>query len=154
MRFKDVKRIIDAWDPIGLLSIDCPPDEYDIESKEIWKTAQSNADVDYMSKFIYEYLYERFSEHSQTLDECRTIASKISKLEGDRITLQYLCPLLVREITEDYCNDVIMVALGCTQAHVEDKDSFDKKVAFSTCNNCENYYWDDNEYTFWNDDDL
>jgi len=151
MRFKDVKRIIDEWDPMGLLGIGCPPDEYDIESKEIWETAQYSTDIDFVSTFIYKYLHKMFGEHCQTLEACKIIANKISKLEGERITLKFFCPLLRREITEDYCSDLIMVALGCTKMSVENKDPFDIDVAISICKNCENYYWDYDEYIYWDD---
>ena len=141
MRFKDVKRIIDEWDPINLLSHMCPPDEYDSETREIWKAALGINEVKPLAKSIFKCFNRNFGDFKNYTDDCNVIAEKILKLSGDRAIQIYHCPLLRREISEDYCSTIIMIALGCKNVPVEEKDPIDKKVAINICLACENLLW-------------
>ena len=81
--FKRIKNIIDAWDPIELLVIHCPPDEYDEISHELDKTIANGVDVDALTDSIFILFEQAFGAptFNKSLDECRKIAQKILKEE-------------------------------------------------------------------------
>lgn len=146
MRYKDVKRIIDNWDPMFLWSCGCPPDEYDFESRDIWEAILNNYDLDSLTDLIFN----RF-EQDQTMDSCRTIAEKLLKQKGGRTVLCYYCPLLKREITEIYCSDINMVAFGSIspkQKTLTIKDRIDTKIVKSICLSCDYLYWQKEDLNF------
>ncbi|MHB1453781.1 MAG: DUF1871 family protein [Saccharofermentanales bacterium] len=79
MDFSKVKKIIDNWDPIELLAMHCPQDEYDDISKEI---GNSNIiDANELGNFIYSAFSKSFHSNIFTKDlwECIDIANKILK---------------------------------------------------------------------------
>ena len=45
MNYENVKKIIDEWDPIGLLALGCPPNEYDLEIKLIVNQLKGNPTI-------------------------------------------------------------------------------------------------------------
>lgn len=79
--FEIVKQVIDEWDPIGLLSIHSPKDEYDIETEKI--VEQINIlkpnDVADLSKIISGVFIEMFDEElfDKSYNECEIISNKI-----------------------------------------------------------------------------
>jgi len=149
MRFKDVKMIIDKWDPMNLWRCGCPVDEYDNESQEIWKAALSNSGTEHLAKFIYDLLNEYFCDYCQSLNACKVIAEEVSMLEGERTVLQFHCPLLKQEISEEYCSRINMEALYRGNLLTANGESIDKTEVAKTCRDCTHLFWTDeiiNEY--------
>ena len=135
MRYKEVKKIIDNWDPMNLRCCFCPPDEYDREIKKIWEASKNKSDISQITQVIFNCFNE-----FQKIDQCRPIAEKILCLENGEPELQYHCPLLDRIITETYCSDINMFVLGGRQLK-SDKDHIACEKAFSICTNCDNFFW-------------
>ena len=79
--FDKVKEIIDQWDPIDLLSIHCPNDEYDDISFSISQKVETIVDVEELANYIFNLFVQEFdvSTFQKTMDDCRIIASKISE---------------------------------------------------------------------------
>ena len=77
--FDKVKKIVDEWDPIDLLSMHCPDDEYDDISLLITQKALVTMDVENLANYIYVLFVYEFdaSTFNKTLDEFRMIAEKI-----------------------------------------------------------------------------
>lgn len=77
--FEIIKIIIDEWDPIGLLAIHSPLDEYDIETKEIANYLKENYQLEELSTKIFNIFTESFGDDifNKTMGECRIIADKI-----------------------------------------------------------------------------
>ena len=77
--FKIVKNIIDEWDPIELLAMHCPPDEYDIEIKEIMNFLNKETKLEELSAKIYYIFLDYFGDDTftKTKEECSIIADKI-----------------------------------------------------------------------------
>lgn len=79
MNFEIVKKEIDKWDPLDLLS-HTPPDEYDIESREILLKFQRSIEQNGM--IIYEVFSEAFGiTFTKSMDECICIAKKMMEQE-------------------------------------------------------------------------
>ena len=77
--FDKAKAVIDEWDPIELLSIHCPSDEYDEISMELSQILMCNVDVDFLSVEIYNLFVQAFETPTfdKSIDECKIIAQKI-----------------------------------------------------------------------------
>ena len=77
--FDKVKMVIDEWDPIELLSIHCPSDEYDEISTELSQILICNVDIELLGKEIYNLFVQAFeiSTFDKSMDECKIIAQKI-----------------------------------------------------------------------------
>lgn len=74
-----VKKHIDEWDPIELLAIHCPQDEYDDISMELSKTITENTTIEALAteisdKFIFDFGRPSFDK---SYEECKKIAYKI-----------------------------------------------------------------------------
>jgi len=144
MRYKDVKRIIDEWDPMDLWCCGCPLDEYDSESRDIWQAALKSSDPDN----IAHYIYTRYSEELKrigrptTMEKCKSIAERISKLDGENEVLQYNCPLLNRTITENYCCTLNMYAIYGDN-HLARNEPVTRREIAESCVICEHLYWTD-----------
>lgn len=81
MSYEKIKQIIDEWDPIDLLS-HAPKDEYDEETKEVFKSisaANEVITVELIGKIIYTVFSKRFGSNTFTcnLNECMCVAEKI-----------------------------------------------------------------------------
>ena len=50
MRYIEVKKIIDGWDPLDLWWCGCPEDEYDSEIEDIRKEIKKNDDIGAVKK--------------------------------------------------------------------------------------------------------
>lgn len=74
-----VKEIIDEWDPIDLLAMHCPHDEYDDISILISQKVQTTVDIENLAKCIYDLFVYEFgvTTFNKSLDECKMIAEKI-----------------------------------------------------------------------------
>ena len=83
--FDKVKMVIDEWDPIELLSIQCPSDEYDEISTELSQILICNVDIELLGKVIYNLFVQAFgiSTFDKSMDECKIIAQKILNLKID-----------------------------------------------------------------------
>ena len=77
MDFDFVKKYIDIWDPIDLLS-HAPSDEYDEESAKISNLLKKGNDL---GKVIFEIFNESFGSQSfsKTLAECEELAQQMIK---------------------------------------------------------------------------
>lgn len=79
--YEKVKKAIDEWDPIELLSTHAPSDEYDGESKEVFTTLQRNPDIGIsdLMRFIHDVFTRAFGDDvfKQTLSECAVVAEKM-----------------------------------------------------------------------------
>jgi len=73
-----VKKEIDNWDPIGLLS-HAPRDEYHSEIEAVEHLLKSSKDLGELAIGIYSVFLQAFGEVSfqKSLSECRRIAHKI-----------------------------------------------------------------------------
>lgn len=84
--FYKVKETIDEWDPIDLLAMHCPDDEYDEISLWISQEIRTVVDVENLAKYIYDLFVQQFGvpTFDKNLAECRMIAEKIIKCcQGD-----------------------------------------------------------------------
>ena len=79
--FDKVKEIIDEWDPIDLLAMHCPSDEYDDISLSITEKVRTIMSVDDLANYIYDlFMYEfGIPTFEKSLDECRIIALTINE---------------------------------------------------------------------------
>lgn len=77
--FDEVKKVIDEWDPIGLLCAHCPPDEYDDISMMLSEVLNCNMSVEFVAREIYTLFIQAFdsSTFNKGSDECISIARKI-----------------------------------------------------------------------------
>ena len=64
-----VKNVIDEWDPLGLLDMGCPDDEYDGESNAISYNIDNYSSLNEIAEAISEELSESFGEHI-TVEKC------------------------------------------------------------------------------------
>lgn len=79
LTYEEIKQIIDKWDPIGLLAISCPEDEYEPEIKELLARLSDYCSVDETAKIIYDVFIEMFGADTFTeeLNKCEEIALQI-----------------------------------------------------------------------------
>jgi len=98
MRYIEVKKIIDKWDPLHLWCCGCPEDEYDSEIEDIRKEVKKNDDIEHITKYLYDMFIN--SGYYIFIEGCREIAEKIS-----------LSP--IKEMNDmDYLSNVINDAFG------------------------------------------
>lgn len=71
-----VKSVIDEWDPIGLLYLGCPEDEYDPEIKDIVALLSNATSVDELALIIREVFIKWFEEYL-SVEASHTAALKI-----------------------------------------------------------------------------
>jgi hypothetical protein len=71
-----VKEIIDEWDPIGLLNMGCPIDEYDPEIRDIVQLLRNINSVDELAIEINKVFIKWFEE-DLTFGKCYPVALKI-----------------------------------------------------------------------------
>jgi len=78
--FEEVKKIINEWDPLDLLTLDCPDDEYESEIQRIVSATILNGNhADKLAEKINEILYKAFEEDFKRTNNCLQIADKILK---------------------------------------------------------------------------
>lgn len=76
--YRIIKQEIDNWDPIGLLEMSCPDDEYDIESNAIYSKYKPNVTNAEFGAIIHQVFYENFEDTFKfSKAECTKIANKI-----------------------------------------------------------------------------
>lgn len=78
--FQVVSQIINEWDPVGLLEILCPPDEYDNEVSEILEGIMRNPpDIREFANDIERIFSTRFPDglFQKPFTECIRVAEKI-----------------------------------------------------------------------------
>ncbi|MTD31173.1 DUF1871 family protein [Planomicrobium sp. YIM 101495] len=71
-----MKKVVDKWDPIDLLAMDCPPDEYDPEIRDIVKLLDRTTSADELAAGIRNVFIEWFGE-DLTLEKCQLPAIEI-----------------------------------------------------------------------------
>lgn len=79
---KIVNKEISNWDPINLLKMGAPKDEYDIEVKMITFKIQNDTNIDIIANIIYDVLIEMFGEDTfndtnSFKSECNSVAKRI-----------------------------------------------------------------------------
>jgi hypothetical protein len=79
-----IKRVIDKWDPIELLSSYAPPDEYDSETQKIYNLIKDKEIIkqDYLAKVIHDVFEKSFGGDVflKKIDECKDISNNILSL--------------------------------------------------------------------------
>lgn len=75
-----VKSVVDKADPIGLLGMCCPADEYDSEIKMIFARIRKGMSADEIAKVIHAVFFEMFSESIDT-KLCDTMACEMLSLD-------------------------------------------------------------------------
>lgn len=58
--FDKVKKIIDEWDPIDLLAMHCPDDEYNDISFSISEKVQTTVNIENLANYIYDLFEHEF----------------------------------------------------------------------------------------------
>lgn len=78
-----VKRIIDEWDPIDLLS-HAPDDEYHSEIEAVQNLTRVTKDSDELAEGIFEVFLESFGREvfNKSKDECKRIAQSLLSRGG------------------------------------------------------------------------
>jgi hypothetical protein len=75
-KYSSVKEVIDEWDPIGLLGMGCPDDEYDPEIRDIIGLLSNIKSVDDLAVGINKVFIKWFEE-DLTIEKCYPVALKI-----------------------------------------------------------------------------
>ena len=79
--YNNIKDIIDAWDPVGLLAMHAPLDEYDSETNQIYELlkTQPEANADFVANCIYDIFIKSFGSDVFRKDicDCLQVANKI-----------------------------------------------------------------------------
>ena len=75
-----VKSAVDKADPIGLLGMCCPADEYDSEIEIIFARIRKGMSADEIAKVIHAVFLEMFGESIDT-KLCDTMACEILSLD-------------------------------------------------------------------------
>ncbi|MGG3891214.1 DUF1871 family protein [Metabacillus fastidiosus] len=78
--FKVVEKIVNEWDPVDLLAIDCPDDEYEFEIQRIVSATLAVNNAEELAGKINEILYKAFEEDFKKSKDCLAIADKILKM--------------------------------------------------------------------------
>ncbi len=77
MHYSIIKRIIDRYDIMNLLSIGAPSDEYDIESKMIAEQITSDMSVQEIATIVKNTFDSQFSENIDIL-LCMDVAKDVN----------------------------------------------------------------------------
>lgn len=74
-----IKAVIDKWDPVGLLALGCPEDEYTPEAAEIAKLTAPSPSTDELAEGIRRVFTEYFGEDvfRCSAEDCRRAAADI-----------------------------------------------------------------------------
>ena len=75
-----IKSVVDKADPIGLLGMCCPADEYDSEVEMIFARNRKGMSVDEIANIIHAVFFEMFSE-SVDIKLCDTMACEMLSLD-------------------------------------------------------------------------
>jgi hypothetical protein len=75
--FEVVKKIINEWDPLNLLALDCPDDEYESEIQLIVSATLNENNTEKLAEKINEILYKSFEEDFKKSNDCFQTADKI-----------------------------------------------------------------------------
>ena len=75
-----VKSVVDKADPIGLLGMCCPADEYDSEIKMIFARIRKGMSADEISNVIHAVFLKMFGESIDT-KLCDTMACEMLSLD-------------------------------------------------------------------------
>ena len=76
-----IKSVVDQFDPIGLLEMNCPPEEYDAEVERIFARIRKGMSVKDISDVIHAVFLEMFDECIDT-KVCDAMAYKILSLDA------------------------------------------------------------------------
>ena len=75
-----IKSVVGKADPMGLLELCCPADEYDSEVEMIFARIRKGMSADEIAKVIHAVFLEMFSESIDT-KLCDTMASEMLSLD-------------------------------------------------------------------------
>ena len=83
MKYINVKEIINAWDPIGLLDY-APNDEYEMEINAVVNLLEITTDTDKLTAGIFQIFLKSFGEgvFIKNKDECAQIARMLLGEDG------------------------------------------------------------------------
>ena len=123
MFYKEVKKIIDEWDPMGMWNCLCPPDEYNSEIIRICNAVNNDSSVEDIVNVIFEIFDSYNDVRKFEMSEFEKVAKKIHAIENkQRINVQ--CPLVKRDITDKYCTAINMLLFGGCSIHLDDEDDY------------------------------
>jgi hypothetical protein len=77
--FEVIQKIINEWDPLDLLALDCPDDEYESEIQLIVSATLNKDNADKIGGKINEILYKAFKDDFKKSNDCLKIAERILK---------------------------------------------------------------------------
>jgi hypothetical protein len=77
--FEVVQKIINEWDPLDLLALDCPDDEYESEVQLIVSATLNKDNVDKIAEKINEIFYKAFEDDFKKSNDCLKVAERIFK---------------------------------------------------------------------------
>ncbi len=82
MYLENILKIINAWDPVGLLNLHSPNDEYADEVEKIRKICDTNISCCELGKKIQEIFIQSFGNDVfiNSTKECIDIAKKIKNI--------------------------------------------------------------------------
>ena len=82
--FDLVKKVIDEWDPMNLLNIGAPSDEYDIESKNISNEIDYKTSSIEIANIISKVFSNTFNESEIfSVNNCTNVAGKLKAMMED-----------------------------------------------------------------------
>ena len=123
MFYKEVKKIIDEWDPMRMWNCLCPPDEYNSEVIRICNAVNNDSSVEDITNVIFE-IFDSYSDVRKfEMSEFEGVAKKIHAIENkQRMNVQ--CSLLKRDITDKYCTAINMLLFGGCSLQLDDEDNY------------------------------
>lgn len=79
LTLEDVKYVINSWDPIGLLAMHAPSDEYEYEIENIFIQIKESTGVTKIAEIVFNQFAESFGldVFNCNMSECSRIASEI-----------------------------------------------------------------------------
>ena len=81
-KYNIIKKIIDKWDPCGLLAGGAPKDEFNDEIKKISSKINSNSNINDIANIISNIFLNSFNDKSFSVKNCIEVAKKIKEKIG------------------------------------------------------------------------
>ena len=78
--YNNIKTLIDTWDPLGLLAMGCPKDEYESEIAEIQNLVHKEDSEEKIAETVHQIFSNYFGEiFDRTIEDCKSIAKQIKE---------------------------------------------------------------------------
>ena len=154
MFYKEVKKIIDEWDPMHMWSCLCPPDEYNSEIKRICEVVNDDSSVEYITNVIFD-IFDSYSDVRKfAMSEFEDIANKIHAIKNKQSTPIY-CSFVKRDITEKYCTSINMLLFGGCSIRIGDEDLYSVDITDDEFfENEEIIDFENEDFDEWTEDDF